>query len=223
MNVRSRLLILAGLLAAFVAGFESKSLMLHTSSSPSPPTPAATRTTSATIATKPTAPEPDNFHGVKWGASEREARKNLFEQLDPNDRRFFDSSWSCLNASFGRTCRYDYDFGGDVEAFSHLQFVKDELRAVTFAWSQKQWPFIRDTFTLRFGKPSESGQDILTNAMGATFTSHWLVWRWSDSSMLIREYGLQIDECGGMLSTKRYESAMTELQRRNAAEAAGRF
>ncbi len=170
---------------------------------------------------------PQDFRGVKWGSSEAVATELLRTTADSfalsGPRGGKDYEWSCEDASFGRQCRYQYEFGKDVQAVAFLNFVNDSFQSVDITWPQFDFAFVLKTFETRFGKASEIGTTVLQNAMGATFNSTWFRWRWPGRTLIVKAYGSNIERCAATLKTDKWDLSLRQMEDKDVRDAASKL
>jgi hypothetical protein len=169
---------------------------------------------------------PNEFDGVPWGASEKDARALVWKHLDKNQREL--SSWQCSDDNTVDGClRCDYmgyRFAENVPAeMVSLYFMKGSFQSVYISWQHRDWEFVRHTFRERFGEPTHTGAQMLQNAMGATFASESESWQWNGASLRIREYADRIDKSSATMETDAFGRAAEASHAQRLKDAAAKF
>jgi hypothetical protein len=158
--------------------------------------------------------EPEDFRGVKWGASLEEMRK-VFPNITSNLYRtpLFPSERIRGANTRGEKI-------GPVEVSLHFGFLDEKFSGVLINFKSNDFSVLRDAFIARYG-PSHSKQEVVVkNRAGAEFLNEVLVWRGATMTIEIKKYASTITNGSAMLEKHEYRDEKLRAWKSRSQDAA---
>ncbi len=112
--------------------------------------------------------EPEDFRGLKWGASVDEMHK-VFPTHNVGKPRDFSNRIQLVSVGGQRI--------GDALVQLDLGFLDDRFSSVNISFKSADFPVMRDAFITRYGPAHSTTEQTLQNRAGAEFVSPVLTWR----------------------------------------------
>lgn len=167
--------------------------------------------------------EPDNFRGIKWGASPDEAKEIIREQRRQRGVKFDRQGFGEPPHKFVteivpkdgvRTREFDqttffgfYDTVGEAGVnitlrFKDNKFVQAELRFVPGFFS-----ILEAAFKERYGAPTSEAERELQNRAGAKFLNKQIRWLGQNVNVRLEKYGSTVTEGTATITQAEFEKA----------------
>ena len=143
------------------------------------------------IAASPAAwEEPDNFRGVPWGMSMREAQALLESKGEKPD---------CSSRRFCFTFRTS--IGPTLARISYV-FEDDKFTSALLTFAPTQYEALRTIFSDRYGPPTSIRDEELKTRMGAAYLNQISTWAGDKVVIRLRRYSSKIDEGSALIALK---------------------
>ena len=155
--------------------------------------------------------EPEDFRGLKWGASVGEMRK-VFSTLNVDKPR--DS---------GNRIKSFYVGGqriGDALVQLYLGFLDDRFSSVNISFKSDDFLAMRVVFIVRYGQAHSTTEQTLQNRAGAEFVNPILTWKGPTLIIRIQKYTETLNNGRANLSKHEFEDELVRIFKQKGKDAA---
>ena len=135
--------------------------------------------------------EPDSFLGVKWGDTPDAAREVMWKR---------DGDVRCESGVYGQ-CIGETTIG-DLRITIVMRFEGGHFSGATGFFQSRQYRQIRAMFVEKYGTPTKTETETVSNRLGATLTGESLHWIGKGTIIDLKQYGVKIAEGAFSLLTK---------------------
>ena len=175
--------------------------------------------------------EPDNFRGIKWGASPAEARQVIREQWEkrgvqpkPYGRyvlyRFYPDDGRLTVPESGLDWFGFRDLLGDADVRFTMKFLNNRFVHAEMEFDSGFLSIIQDAFEARYGPPTSKKDEEIQNRAGARFINRVLSWSGPTVSIRLEKYSGTVTNGRAWITQQPYVDYLREEQKKKAAGAA---
>jgi hypothetical protein len=181
--------------------------------------------------------EPDNFRGIKWGSSPREARAIIHDQWRARGLLIAYATWSEYlkfgikpiepeNGLYGP--KRDQGTGeflfsdkiGDATADIHLWFVENKFVQAELTFLPGFFAILETAFTEKYGAPTLQEENEVQNRLGAKFVNKTLSWNGPNIRIRLQKYGTNLTKGRAVIGKADYEDARVREFQQKSRDAA---
>lgn len=125
--------------------------------------------------------EPGGFKGIKFGATEEQAKSVVGPIFCMDGRRV------------GRMCVLNIHVA-DFDMRVILRFIGGRFTQALGEFPAQQYSDVRDMFVEKYGSAHHTEHGTVQNKMGATYDQESLFWRGDNAHVILERYGSTISE-----------------------------
>jgi len=153
--------------------------------------------------------EPEDFRGLKWGASVEEMRKVFRTAAQYRD--------------IGNRIKLFFDLQriGDRVVELDLGFLDDRFSHASISFKSDDFVVMRDAFITRYGPAHSTTEQTLQNRAGAEFVNSILTWTGPTLNIRIQKYAPgRVDNGSALLSKHEYTDELVRIYKQKGKDAA---
>lgn len=155
--------------------------------------------------------EPEDFRGLKWGASIPEMQQ-LYPKAMKLQRTFEGErieGFSVFNQEIG-----------SVKTSFVLGFLDNRFAFAEIAFKSPDFMTLREAFVTRYGPAHSTREEKLQSRMGAEFTNQVLSWRGRTLSIYIAKYSGKVTDGTARISKHDYAEELIRAYKQKGKDAA---
>jgi hypothetical protein len=163
--------------------------------------------------------EPEDFRGLKWGASVEEMRKVF--PLE-NELREMRSVWAIPTLVGNRIKRFTVSNIkiGTARTTLYIGFLDDRFAYVWINFNSRDFVELREAFITRYGPAHSMTVERLKNRMGAEFENPVLTWEGNTLAIRLANYSGTLTEGAAQLGKHEYVDELLRVQNQRGKDAA---
>jgi hypothetical protein len=155
--------------------------------------------------------EPEDFRGLKWGASVQEMQK------------FYPKAMEMPGMFEGKRIKQFSVFNqevGSVKTSFVLGFLDDRFSFASIDFKSSDFPILREAFVTRYGPAHSTREEKLQNRMGTEFTNHVLSWRGPTLSIYVAKYSGKVTDGTARIAKHDYAEELIRAYKQKGKDAA---